>query len=160
MTINIKKINQGKMIIKQIIYNIKYKKNVFEDTTSVGHVFSSKEKAEKWIKEQPCSDMYDIEELQFSFNISDLKEKKKKEIELLPIGNLIHESMTFDDLHIYTVDLFIECVKDGFFTDYDGSGCPVYETKDGLFYEDKSIDLDTITKKKNLPFTKVVWFNR
>ena len=144
--------------MKQIIYNIKYKKNVFEDTTSVGIVFSSKEKAEKWIKDQPCSDMYSIEELQLNFKLSDFKQKK--EVELLPIENLLYGKMTSDELDIYTIDHFIEYVKDGFFTDYDGSGYPVYETKDGLFYEDVSIDLNTITKKKKFPFTKVVWFNR
>ena len=147
--------------MKQTIYNIRYKENVF-NTTSVGIAFSTKKEAEEWIKNEPPSDMYVIEELVLNFKTKDFKKKKKQEkrTKLFPIENLLHETMSFDDLDIYTIDDFIECVKDGFFTDYDGSGCPVYETEKGLFYEDISIDLEEITRKKHFPFTKVVWFNR
>ena len=70
---------------------------------------------------------------------------------------------TFDYGDTYTIDKFIELVKDTSIIDYDGIGYVAIEIE-GRLYEFKEIeiycDVDWLEAKKEMGITYIRWYNR
>lgn len=76
-------------------------------------------------------------------------------------GNYTHEPKFFQDGDcegdIMTVADYLDCVENGMFIDYDGSGHPM---KDGKI--DRKIDIYPSNKRHGIPedATHICWYNR
>lgn len=106
----------------------------------------------------------EFESANYDYTNTKMVKKLEEQIEELkkicwfPLEHLGVASIDFD---LISVEEFVEGVKMGVYTDYDGNGIPVIKAGgDRLLYQDKRISLDRIVDKKKLNYNFVAWFNR
>ena len=61
-----------------------------------------------------------------------------------------------DEDDVYTIEEFLECVKDRAFIDYDGYGHPVKDKKSDLLIDIQPSSIHLIPEDA----THIIWFNR
>lgn len=59
----------------------------------------------------------------------------------------------------FKIDDFIEQVKSGFFTDYDGFG-EAWESLDSQYYYEVECNVQYLTELKNIGVKFVMWYNK